>query len=310
MSGNVELDQKIADVSKFLTKQKLLTGSTPDPIWFACLKPETHVKIAEDMAKVKTTSDFQVLREDVINITQEMLHQPSGYGTPFATLGDLEAKAKETPISGLRSAIECEEAEISNINDAILMFKGGITEQVKYEILNGLFGRSVMYKIKGFTWTKTLNDESAWNQHERESLEKIKILEVGITFHEKVVMIFQAAIVARETERPNAEKRIQAARKLSDEAENVIEKIRKAEQPFREGHFDDIKAAREYVHCWERLNQLRTEFHILRGNGVEFQDFGSPEPIFPSTAGLLAMEGDTDRKGKIFQIFEKEQAKR
>jgi len=301
MSGDPQLDVEIAKVAKFLSKKELMI-MPPDAIWFAGLKPETRAKIEEDMQKAKVDTDFQVFREDVINITQEMLRQPSGYGTPFATLGDLEAKAKETPIANLRQGVECEKVEIVNINEAIVMFKGGITEQVKREILNGLFGRSVMYKIRGFTWTKTLNDETAWNQHERESLEKIQILEVGITFHEKVIMIFQAAIVAREAQRPNAEKRIQAARKLSDEAEKIIEKIRKADVRCKDTNCQDIKAVKEVANGWQRLNELQAQFSTLKDSGVEFMDFGNPQPIFPSIGGLIAYEGDAKRKEKILKI--------
>jgi hypothetical protein len=303
-SGDPQLDEKIAEVAKFLSKKELLNTSTLDPIWFAGLKPETQVKIAEDMKKAAVDSDFQALREDVINITQEMLRQPSGYGTPFRTLGKYEAEAKEKPIANLRQGIEAEEAEISNINDAIVMFRGGITEQVKQEILNGLFGRSVMYKIRGFTWTKTLNDETAWNDHEKESLEKIQILKVGRLFHEKVIQIFNVVITEREAMRPEIEKRIHAAAKLCDEAEKVIEKIRKAEQPFRDGNFGNIKAAKEFVHGWQRLEQLRTEFSTLRGSGVEFADFGHPEPVFADFSALVFTETDVQRKARIFKIIE------
>jgi hypothetical protein len=52
MSGDPELDQKIAEVSQFLSK-KLLRTEPPDAAWLAGLRPETRAKIDEDIARIE-----------------------------------------------------------------------------------------------------------------------------------------------------------------------------------------------------------------------------------------------------------------
>ena len=169
---------------------------------------------------------------------------------------------------------------------------------------------SVTYKRLGNSWGKRIYGEKEWEKHEKESKEQIRILEVAKLWHQKLINIFRAAIQERKSHNREISKKIKSARKLCEEAEKVIGEIQKAERACQDSNYTDAKTIKEFVVSWKHLDELRTKFSTLRGSGVEFQDFGHPEPIFPSTAGLIALESDAARKGRIFGIFEKSQQER
>ena len=308
MSGDPQIDAEIKKITALsIWSQGKLLNTPPDQVFLAGLKPATREMILQDEEVNKANSDFQAFVAEVLNLTSSTLHDVRYYSTPFRTLGDWPEKLKEFAISQINALVEETDINIERITEAITMLTASISPETKHRILNHP-GESINFRRGGQSWGSIkIYGENNWEKYETETREKLQILQLGISFHEKSKTIFQQAIKNREAKKHEITKRIHAARKLCDEAEKVIEKIRKAEQPFRDGNFGDIKAAKEFVHGWQRLEQLRTEFSTLRGSGIEFLDFGHPEPIFPSTAGLIALEGDAERKGKIFQIFEKQE---
>ncbi len=111
------------------------------------------------------------------------------------------------------------------------------------------------------------------------------------------------AITVREAQKLEILRKIKVAAKLCHDAENLLQKIQKAERACQDSNYTDTKAIKEFVVSWQRLDKLRSEFATLRGSGVAFQDFGKPEPIFPDVS--LPTEHAAAVKGNIFTIFEK-----
>jgi hypothetical protein len=305
MSGDPEFDKKFADLPKLSIWPRLLV-SKPDAGYLQSIRSaDLRQKLEDEEVEKEIDANYQALFPEFLGIQGEMHLKSSSYLAPFLKLTEYQVKARTTPLSQLRSLIEVAEVEMELVDEAISMLGGGISESLKNQMLthNEV---SVNYRLGGMSWGKHLYGEIEWNRHEQETLEKIQILDVAKLWYCKLIAIFQAAIVDRETRKPEIQRRIHAAAKLCLEAEKVIVKIREADATVALSYFKDLKAMRAFVLSWQRLDKLRAEFYTLGGSGIEFQDFGSPEPIFPSTAGLIAMEGDADRKRKIFQIFEKE----
>jgi hypothetical protein len=307
MSGDPQIDEEIKKLTTLsVWKPGKLLSATLDPTYLSGLKQATRTMITQDLEVNQVAADFQDFLKEVLDTTGQTLRESRPYSTPFPTLANWQEKAKGLALSQLRDAIEVAEVEVERITEALGMLANSITDATKERVLDHC--DSILFRRGNLTWGIRIYGESAWENYANETREKIAFLEVGKLFHEKLVQIFHGGIDDREARKPEIDQRTKAAAKLCTEAEKLVMKIHDADMRCKETNFVDFKAIKTFVSGWRRLDKLRTEFSTLRGSGVEFDDFQNT-PIFPSTAGLIALEGDAARKGRIFDIFAKECAK-
>lgn len=308
MSGDPQLDEKITELAKLsIWSRARLLVSKPCPDYLLSVKsPQLRQKLEDEEVEKEIDANYQAFFPEIFRIRSQMHVKSGSYFAPFLKLTDHEAKARTMLLSDLQSQIEVAQVELELIDETIAMLNGGITESVKNYFLSHN-EVNITYKQGGLTWGQHLRGLTAWERHERETLEKIQVLEVGKLWFQKFIEIFKQAITERESHKGEILERAKHAEKVVKDAEKLVPQIRDAERRCETSGFTDLKAAEKFVRGWQKLDALRAEFFTLRGSGVEFQDFGHPEPIFPSTAGLIALESDAARKGKIFGIFEKSQ---
>lgn len=308
MSGDPELDKKMTELPKLsIWSRTRLLVSKPCPDYLLSVKsPELRQKLEDEEVKKEMDENYQAFFPEIFGIQSKMHVKCGSYFTPFLKLTDYEAKARSMFLFELRSQIELAQVEIELIDETIAMLNSGITESMKNYFLSHN-EVDVTYRRGSLIWGQLLQGLTAWERHECETLEKIEVLKVGKIWFQKFIEIYKQAITQRESQKKETLERIKRAQKVVADAEKTIEKIQKAERACQDSNYTDAKAIKEFTVSWKCLDELRTKFSTLSGSSVEFQDFGHPEPIFPSTAGLIATETDAARKGKIFSIFEKSQ---
>lgn len=303
MSGDPTTDTEIAKLKTLsIWPRGRLAQTMPDPTYLSGLKPETQAMITQDLEANQTVSDYQAFIEEVLNLTSQTLRESRHYPTPFPTLADWQEKATGLVLSQLRGLVEEAEINVERITEAIGMLTASVNEDTKERVLD--HSESIIFRRGNQSWGFRIYGETEWEKYGKETNEKIAFLEVGKLFHKELIQTFHAAIEAREARKPEIERQIKAAAKLCHDAENLAQKIQKAERACEDSNYADTKAVKEFVVSWRRLDKLRGKFAALRGSGVEFQDFDN-EPIFPDTS--LPTEHVGVVKARIFTIFEKRQ---
>jgi hypothetical protein len=304
MSRDPQIDAEIKKLTGLsIWPRGRLLQTMPDPTYLSGLKPATKAMVEADLQVQETAADFQAFVTEVFDLTSETLRESRHYPTPFLTLADWRGKATGLVLSQLRGLVEEAEINVERTREAISMLTASIDDKTKKQVLE--LCQSILFKRGNISWGIHIYGQTEWEKYANETCEKIQILKAGLTFHEKLITVFRAAIEAREARKPEIEQQIKSAAKLCHDADNLVQKIRKAERVCEDSNYADTKAVKEFVVSWRRLDKLRSEFATLRGSGVEFQDFGKPEPMFPDTS--LPTEHAAAVKGRIFTIFEKSQ---
>lgn len=309
MSGSPEIDAEIKKLTTLsIWPRGKLAQVVPDPYYLDQLPPETQEMITAHFAVKQAKVDFETAMELDSAITSETLRQSRHYSHSLTFPGHRE-KAEKLAIYQINALDQEADLRINDRREALQMRLASISPETKQRVLNTQ-DKSIHFRRYGQSWgSSPIYGEDEWDKHQKETLEGNQVIELGNLCDEKLKVIYHDIIKDREAQRPDVEKRIKAARKLCAEAEKVIVKIREADATVSLSNFKETKAIKEFVKSWEQLSKLRTEFSTLRGSGIEFSDFGKPEPIFPSTIGLIVTESDADRKGKIFQIFKSQMEK-
>lgn len=310
MSSDPQIDGEIQKLTALAIWPKAkLPHVVPDPFYLAGFRPETLAMITADLERNKRAVDFQAFLCEILDLTSRTLRETQHYSTPFPTLADWQEKAKESTIAQINNLMEEADINLDRIKEAITILATTINPETKQRVLNSQ-DRSINFRRGNQSWCDIkIYSEPDWEKYEEETNQKLQMLQVGLSFFEKLRVIFLTAIKDREARKPEILRKIDAARKLSSEAEKIIEKISKADLRCKETNCEDTKAVKEFANGWRKLEELEAQFSTLKGSGVEFMDFGNPQPIFPSLGGFFTYEGDDKRKAKIFQIFEKSQRK-
>ena len=182
MSGeDTEINAKVKSLTQLEIWRKEWREA-PNPAWLNTLSLEARSALEKDFAAKKSEADIQSLHVQANNIRTNVLRESRSLTTPTPTLTDWAKKAKSLTIAILRSNIEVTEAEVELFDEAIQMLNAGIAEPLrkKISVQNEV---NVVYTRFGNSWGQRIYGETEWNRHEKESKQKIQILEVAKLWH-------------------------------------------------------------------------------------------------------------------------------
>ena len=243
------------------------------------LSPEEREReFARILAWKKNNFDKIILSltEDIIS---KVLGQVSTFkDTDYASLETHAQRTETLNLQLLKEKILDHKRAIEQIDECIIVLanlKKEVEEQAKeYKYSQKIFHIKRANRVEGFT----ISDYDGWLT---EKTEWLAVLKEAKKWHLQVIEAFQKVISERQNRKGEILKRIKEAEKLCHEAEKMEEKIIKAGQKCKESLYTDFSSAAEYVNGRKRLAELRSKFFTLRGDGVEFSDYASPEPVFP-----------------------------